>query len=282
MVFDGLDQFAHPPEGAATGAFACVSNSPFTDTDSFTSLQHKSGVWSSHQTTAPNPFTLISAAGVQGRYLRVQLSTSDYLSLAEVQIFGAGDAPVPTLTAASSHTGHILQTGVYSVAVTNRGAAPTYGTLTVSDDSGGLIMGTVSGAGWTCTPAASSAMCTTNTALSGGLSSAPVSLNVSVPSGLLANTPEVTVTNTVTAGGGGAAGIATFSDPTLVGDYSPNVQPMTTVVENGVTKYQFTYTDADGFADIDHMQLMFNSSRAANSCWLVIDTAGNLYLADNN
>jgi hypothetical protein len=36
---------------------------------------------------APNPSTPI-AAGVRGRYVRVQLSFANYLSLAEVLVFG--------------------------------------------------------------------------------------------------------------------------------------------------------------------------------------------------
>jgi hypothetical protein len=64
-----------------------VSNTPFLATDTPATLQFRAGTFSSHQTTAPNPSAVI-AAGAQGRYVRVQLTGANYLSLAEVQVFG--------------------------------------------------------------------------------------------------------------------------------------------------------------------------------------------------
>ena len=64
-----------------------VSNTPFGSTDTPSTLQSRAGTWSSHQTTAPNPSTTIAAGGAQGRYVRVQLTGTNYLSLAEVQVF---------------------------------------------------------------------------------------------------------------------------------------------------------------------------------------------------
>jgi uncharacterized repeat protein (TIGR01451 family) len=66
-----------------------VSNTPFTPADTPATLQNRAGTWSSHQTSAPNPLTAIAASGVQGRYVRVQLSGANYLEMAEVQVFGA-------------------------------------------------------------------------------------------------------------------------------------------------------------------------------------------------
>jgi virginiamycin B lyase len=65
-----------------------VSDTPFLSTDTPATLQSRSGTFSSHQTTAPNPSNTIAAGGAQGRYVRVQLSNANYLSLAEVQVFG--------------------------------------------------------------------------------------------------------------------------------------------------------------------------------------------------
>jgi choice-of-anchor C domain-containing protein len=65
-----------------------ISNTPFATGDTPSTLQNRSGTWSSHQTSAPNQSTAI-AAGVQGRYVRVQLAGANYLSLAEVQVLGA-------------------------------------------------------------------------------------------------------------------------------------------------------------------------------------------------
>jgi hypothetical protein len=64
-----------------------VSDTPFLPTDTPATLQGMAGTFSSHQTAAPNPSTVI-AAGAEGRYVRVQLTGANYLSLAEVQVFG--------------------------------------------------------------------------------------------------------------------------------------------------------------------------------------------------
>ena len=64
-----------------------VSDTPFLATDTATTLQGRAGTFGSHQSTAPNPSTTI-AVGAQGRYVRVQLTSAGYLSLAEVQVFG--------------------------------------------------------------------------------------------------------------------------------------------------------------------------------------------------
>ena len=65
-----------------------VSDTPFIATDTPATLQNRAGTWNSHQTAAPNPSTTISAGGAQGRYVRVQLTGTNYLELAEVQVFG--------------------------------------------------------------------------------------------------------------------------------------------------------------------------------------------------
>jgi hypothetical protein len=64
-----------------------VSDTPFLATDTPATLQNRAGTFASHQTSMPNPSTTIAAVA-QGRYVRVQLSSANYLSLAEVQVFG--------------------------------------------------------------------------------------------------------------------------------------------------------------------------------------------------
>jgi hypothetical protein len=73
-----------------------ISNTPFLSTDTPATLQNRAGTFASHQTAAPSPSTTIAANGAQGRYVRVQLSGADYLSLAELQVFGPGGAATPT------------------------------------------------------------------------------------------------------------------------------------------------------------------------------------------
>jgi hypothetical protein len=64
-----------------------VSDQPFSKTDTPSSLQQRPGIWSSHQSDQPDPSTTIHTNAVRGRYVRVQLNGSNFLSLAEVQVF---------------------------------------------------------------------------------------------------------------------------------------------------------------------------------------------------
>jgi hypothetical protein len=65
-----------------------LSDTPFTATEVPATLQARVATWSSHQTIAPNPSGTIAVGGAQGRYVRVQLSGTNYLNLAEVQVMG--------------------------------------------------------------------------------------------------------------------------------------------------------------------------------------------------
>jgi hypothetical protein len=64
-----------------------VSDVPFGRADTPSTLQSRPGTWSSHQTAAPSPSATIRTGGTKGRYVRVQLNGTNYLSLAEVQVF---------------------------------------------------------------------------------------------------------------------------------------------------------------------------------------------------
>jgi hypothetical protein len=65
-----------------------LSDTPFSPSDTPATLKSRAGTWSSHQTVVPDPSTTIRTVGANGRYVRVQLTGTDYLSLAEVQVFG--------------------------------------------------------------------------------------------------------------------------------------------------------------------------------------------------
>jgi uncharacterized repeat protein (TIGR01451 family) len=95
-----------------------VSNTPFLATDTPATLQGRAGTFSSHQTSAPNPSAVI-AAGVEGRYVRVQLTGANYLSLAEVQVFGTGGAAIPDLAVGKTAT----QSSIYPFATAGPAAA---------------------------------------------------------------------------------------------------------------------------------------------------------------
>lgn len=63
-----------------------VSDVAFTS-QSLTTTLNQSGVWNQHITTAPNPDVSVTVERT-GRYIRVQLAGTNYLSLAEVKILG--------------------------------------------------------------------------------------------------------------------------------------------------------------------------------------------------
>ena len=96
-----------------------VSDIPFQPTDTPTTLQNRAGTWSSHQTMQPNPSTTITVPGAQGRYVRVQLSGDNYLSLAEVQIFGIAGQPPQDLALNKS----VTQSSTYLLGATDAPAA---------------------------------------------------------------------------------------------------------------------------------------------------------------
>lgn len=68
-----------------------VSDTPFLPTDTPTTLQNRPGTWNSHHLLAPNPSLSIFTNGYSGRYVRIQLSGTNYLSLAEIQIVNSSD-----------------------------------------------------------------------------------------------------------------------------------------------------------------------------------------------
>jgi hypothetical protein len=72
-----------------TNYWVFVSDTPFAPTDTPDTLQNRAGTFAGLQTFQPNPSTTIPV-NAAGRYVRVQLSSANYLSLAEVQVFGMG------------------------------------------------------------------------------------------------------------------------------------------------------------------------------------------------
>jgi hypothetical protein len=129
-----------------------VSDTPFTASDTPTTLQSRTGTWSSHQTVAPSPSTSIPAAGVQGRYVRVQLANSDYLSIAEVQVFGNSGPPPPTYVLSGQITVSGTQAPLSGVSVALSG----YSTATMATDASGnySFSNLAAGGNYTVTPSA--------------------------------------------------------------------------------------------------------------------------------
>jgi hypothetical protein len=67
--------------------YVFVSDVPFTS-GNLNDTINQSGVWSQHYTSYPNPSTSVPV-GRSGRYVRIQLGDTNYLSLAEVKVFAS-------------------------------------------------------------------------------------------------------------------------------------------------------------------------------------------------
>jgi hypothetical protein len=72
-----------------------MSETPFSGTDTAATLQGRLGTQNMQVGFPPDPMTTLRTGGVRGRYVRIQLpgkqTGQDYLSIAEVEIFGAYD-----------------------------------------------------------------------------------------------------------------------------------------------------------------------------------------------
>lgn len=126
--------------------------------------------------------------------------------------------PQPDLTISKTHTNNFFQGqqgAVYTITVSNVGAASSAGPVTVSDTvPAGLIATSAVGTGWTCGIAGQTVTCNRADVLANGGRYPPITLSVNVspsaPSSLI---------NTASVSGGGDANPTnnTASDPTTVG-----------------------------------------------------------------
>ncbi len=121
--------------------------------------------------------------------------------------------PQPDLSITKTHSGSFTlgTNGIYTLSITNVGAAGTTGTITVTDTLPiGMTFVSATGAGWTCSAINQIVTCTNAGALAPSASSA-ISLTVGVNlAGTLTNRATVSVT------GDNNASNNTASDPTLV------------------------------------------------------------------
>ena len=67
--------------------YVMVSEKPFSSNRLNESL-NQSGVWNSFQADFPNPTHKVSTGEISGRYVRIQLKGTDFLSLADVKVMG--------------------------------------------------------------------------------------------------------------------------------------------------------------------------------------------------
>jgi hypothetical protein len=80
-------------KGRLDNFYVIVSDVPFVSDDLNDTLSQE-GVWSRHITAYPDPNVQLWVGGHVSRYVRIQLSDANYLSLAEVKVFGEEFAPV--------------------------------------------------------------------------------------------------------------------------------------------------------------------------------------------
>jgi uncharacterized repeat protein (TIGR01451 family) len=120
-------------------------------------------------------------------------------------------APAPVLSVTKTHSGQFKQgqTGTWAIAVENSGPAgsSTAGTVTATDTlPANYTLNSFTGTNWFCS-GTSVVTCTSSQAVAGGGTFPALSLVANIP----ANSP-VSVTNSVTASGGGALNPASASD----------------------------------------------------------------------
>jgi uncharacterized repeat protein (TIGR01451 family) len=179
----------------------------------------------------------------------------------------------PDLTVVVNHTGNFSpgQSGAtYSISVSNVGALPTSGTVTVSDSlPSGLTATAISGNGWTC--ALGNLTCTRSDVLAAATSYPAITLTVNVS----ANAPTG-VTNSVAVSGGGEVNTAndSCSDFTTIFGPSQNAQwqLVTAPAPYNLTDHQLLLTDGTvafhGYCSSDWYRLAPDAfGNYANGTW---------------
>jgi choice-of-anchor C domain-containing protein len=131
-------------------------------------------------------------------------------ALDDVQIVG-----LPDLTIAKTHSGNFTQGQVgatYTLTVTNSGAAPSVGMVTVTDTlPSGLTATGIGGGGWGCD--LPSLTCTRSDALGAGAGYPDITLTLTVAT----NAPPSVINQATVSGGGDAVpGNNSASDPTII------------------------------------------------------------------
>jgi uncharacterized repeat protein (TIGR01451 family) len=181
-------------------------------------------------------------------------ATASATNISSMQASATTTVQCPSLNISKTHTGNFTQGqngATYSLTVSNTGAGPTSGTVTVTEVvPTGLTLASMSGLNWNC----SGNTCTRGDVLAAGASYPAISVTVNVAS----NAPSL-LTNQVTVSGGGSA-IASASDPTTVAPPACTVAltPPNTLID---------YSGGDG--------LTFGLATSAAGCaWTVTTPVG--------
>ena len=169
------------------------------------------GSWSVQALTAGVPAGLT----LGGSFSNPKSVTVGAAESATVAMGFVNPAALPDLTVTKTHAGNFSQgqTGAqYQLVVSNAGAGPTTGTVTVTDTlPAGLTATAIGGTGWNCTLA--TLVCTRGDTLAAGASYAPVILTVNVAANAAA-----LVTNQASVSGGGETDTSNnlATDPTSI------------------------------------------------------------------
>ena len=176
---------------------------------------------------------------------------------------------VPDLAIGKAHAGTLSpgQPNTYTITVSNVGAGPTSGLVTVTDtiESPGLILnGAPAGAGWGCSTAGPTVTCTRPDALAAGSDYPPISIPVLVDSGAqpgqLSNTASLTAASDGNAGNNSFTDTGAVSEPAIdlhvekVVTSTPNRTPIGYLFFLDPVEYLIEVTN-NGVADAANVQL---------------------------
>ena len=177
-------------------------------------------------TATKSNHVLILAAELDARTPGVTGSSDVSYFIDNVSLVPA--AAVPDLTITKSHTGNFTQGqagATHTITVSNGGAGPTAGVVTVVDTlPTGLTATSLAGAGWSCT--LGTLTCTRSDALAATTSYPPITLTVSVIS-----TAPPTVTNLAAVSGGGETNTSNNSASDLT-TIAPSLMPDLTLTKS--------------------------------------------------
>jgi len=145
------------------------------------------------------------------------------VALVSLTVLAPNAFAVSDLTIIKTHTGIFTagQSGAYTLTVSNAGADPTSGAVTVTDTlpTGLTLADVVTGNDWSCiTSTATQLDCTSSAVVGAAGSFSLITLNVNIAS----NAPS-SVTNTATVSGGGETNTSndTSSDQTTIVPTTP-------------------------------------------------------------
>jgi uncharacterized repeat protein (TIGR01451 family) len=192
-----------------TGWTCTQPSGPCTRSDSLNADSSYPPLTLTVNVAANAPASVTNSASVSGGG-EVNSANNSVTDVTTINING-----LPDLFLTKTHAGNFFpgQTGAtYTLTVSNVGAGPTAGTVTVTDTiPSGLTPTSVAGTGWTCTQP--SGPCTRSDVLNPTSSYPSITLTVNVS----ASAPP-SVTNTASVGGGGDAnsGNNTAADPTTI------------------------------------------------------------------